>query len=51
MYEIPDAVEAAGYSQVTKARLNGEKLKKLGWIPRYTIETGMKRTIDILGAL
>lgn len=48
VFEIPDAVEAAGYSKATKARLNGEKLKKLGWTPRYTIETGMKRTIDIL---
>lgn len=51
VFEIPDAVEAAGYSKATKARLNGEKLKTLGWTPRYTIETGMKRTIDILGAL
>ena len=51
VYEIPDAVEAAGYSMATKARLNGEKLKKLGWEPRYTIHTGMKRTIDILASL
>ena len=48
VFEIPDAVEAAGYSKATKARLDGEKLKKLGWMPQYTIETGMKRTIDIL---
>lgn len=48
VFEIPDAVEAAGYSKATKARLNGERLKKLGWMPRYTIQTGMKRTIDIL---
>ena len=51
VFEIPDAVEAAGYSKATKARLNGEKLKKLGWMPKYTIETGMKRTIEILGSL
>lgn len=51
VFEIPDSVEASGYSKVTKARLNGEKLKKLGWMPKYTIETGMKRTIDILGVL
>lgn len=51
VFEIPDAVEAAGYSKATKARLNGEKLKKLGWIPRYTIQTGMERTIDILKSL
>lgn len=51
VFEIPDAVEAAGYSKATKARLDGEKLKKLGWMPQYTIETGMKRTIDILELL
>lgn len=51
VFEIPDAIEAAGYSMATKARLNGEKLKKLGWEPRYTIYTGMKRTIDILASL
>ena len=51
VFEIPDAVEASGYSKATKARLNGEKLKKLGWVPRYTIQTGMERTIDILESL
>ena len=51
VFEIPDALEATGYSKATKARLNGEKLKKLGWMPRYTIQTGMKRTIDIIESL
>lgn len=51
VFETPDVVEAAGYSKATKARLDGEKLKKLGWVPRYNIQTGMKRTIDILEAL
>lgn len=48
VFEIPDAVEAAGYSKATKARLNGTKLKKLGWTPEYNIKTGMERTIAIL---
>ena len=48
VFEIPDAVEAAGYSTATKARLNGEKLAALGWSPRYTIDSGLKRTIKIL---
>lgn len=48
VFEIPDAVEAAGYSKATKARLNGTKLKKLGWTPKYNIKTGMERTIAIL---
>lgn len=51
VFEVPNAVEAAGYSKATKARLNGEKLKKLGWVPRYTVQTGMERTIDILESL
>lgn len=48
VFEIPDEVEAAGYSKATKARLNGDKLKNLGWKPRYDIKSGMERTIKIL---
>jgi len=48
VYEIPDSTEASGYSTATKARLNGAKLKSLGWHPLYTIQEGVKRTIDIL---
>lgn len=48
LFEIPDSTEAAGYSTATKARLNGNKLKALGWSPRYDIYSGIKRTISIL---
>ena len=48
IFEVPDAVEAAGYSKVTKARLDGSKLKALGWKPQYDIRTGIERTIRIL---
>ena len=47
-FELPDRVEAAGYSKATKARLDGRKLKELGWTPRYTIQAGLERTIGIL---
>lgn len=47
-FEIPDSIEAAGYSKATKARLNGEKLKKIGWKPKYNIQDGIERTIRIL---
>ena len=50
VFETPDAVEAAGYSKATKARLDGHKLQELGWKPKYDIRSGMKRTIDILEA-
>ena len=51
VFEIPDAVEAAGYSTATKARLDGHKLHELGWIPRYDIKSGIERTIEILKSL
>lgn len=51
IFDIPDAVEAAGFSKATKARLDGSKLKELGWKPEYDIKTGVERTIDILKTL
>ncbi len=48
VFEVPDEVESAGYSRATKARLDGSKLKKLGWSAHYSIEEGITRTIDIL---
>ena len=48
VFEIPDAVEAAGYSRATKARLDGHKLAALGWKPRYSIREGIERTIKVL---
>ncbi len=51
VFEIPDAVEAAGYSTATKARLNGHKLAALGWKPRYDIHAGIERTMKILSKI
>lgn len=48
LFELPDEVEKAGYSTATKARLDGSKLKKLGWRPFYDIRGGIGRTITIL---
>ena len=48
VFEQPDFVERAGYSTATKARLNGHKIQKLGWKPKYTIISGIVRTIQIL---
>lgn len=48
IFEIPDNVEKTGYSTATKARLDGSKVKGLGWQPRYNIISGMKRNINIL---
>lgn len=51
VFELPDAVEAAGYSTATKARLSGQKLKALGWQPKYDIKSGLERTVRILKSL
>ena len=50
VFEIPDDVEAAGYSTATKARLDNRKISKLGWSATVNIETGIQRTIDILSS-
>jgi len=48
IYKKPDDAEMAGYSKVTKARLNNEKIKALGWNAIYDIKQGIARCIDIL---
>lgn len=48
VFEIPDAVESAGYSTATKARLEGHKLMELGWKPMYDVQSGIDRTVRIL---
>lgn len=51
VFQIPDEIEAKGYSKATKARLNGSKLKELGWKPHFNMQTGLERTISILKSL
>lgn len=48
VFELPDAVEQAGYSKATKAILCSKKLQALGWKAQYTIQNGLPRTIEIL---
>lgn len=48
IFELPDEIEKAGYSTATKARLDGSKLRALGWTAKYSIGDGIKRTLDIL---
>jgi len=48
VFDMPNEVESAGYSVVTKARLDGHKLIDLGWKPSFGLDFGIKRTIEIL---
>ena len=48
VFEIPDAVETAGYSKATKAILDSTKLQALGWQADFPMEKGLQHTIKIL---
>ncbi len=48
VFELPDEIEALGYSKATISRFDGSKLKGLNWKPNYDISTGIARTIRVL---
>lgn len=48
VFDLPDAVEAAGYSKATKAMLDDRKIRETGFGPMYDLKTGLKQTIEIL---
>ena len=45
IFELPDKVEAQGYSTATKAIMSHKKINELGWKARYTISDGINRTL------
>ena len=48
IFDIPNDYEKKGFSKVTHAVLNGEKLLGLGWKPIWDLKEGIQSTIDIL---
>ena len=48
VFDLPDAVEAAGFSKATKARLDSTKLQGLGWKAQFDIKTALDHTIGIM---
>lgn len=48
VFELPDETEKAGYSTAVTARLNGKKLKQLGWQAKYDMQSGIRQTIAVL---
>ena len=48
VFDLPDEVEAQGFSTVTKARLSNEKIKKIGFVPEYDIVSGIERTLMMM---
>lgn len=48
IFELPDAVEKAGYSTATKAILATSKIEQLGWHAQTSIAEGIAKTVQIL---
>lgn len=48
VYELPDEIEAKGFSRSRNCILVNDKLKSLGWQGTYTLEEGLKDTIEYL---
>ena len=46
-FELPPEAEQKGYSSVTRAVLNPQRLMQLGWQPLYDLETGLRHTLEI----
>ena len=51
VFDLPERTEAAGFSKVTKARLDGSRLRALGWKAAVAPEEGIRRTLAILKSL
>lgn len=47
-FELPNELEAKGFSKATVARLDSSKLQSIGWKANYNIDSGLERTIKIL---
>ena len=46
-FELPPEMEQKGYSTVSRAVLNPEKIMKFGWQPQYDLRTGLEHTLEI----
>lgn len=51
IFEIANEIERRGFSKSSKAVMDGQKLKGLGWRPNERIESGIKKTIETLSNL
>lgn len=51
IFELPNEMEKRGFSAVTKAVLNSEKLQQLGWNAKTNLSRGIHDTLDILESL
>lgn len=48
VFEAPPDIERAGYSTVSRAVIKPNKLNALGWNAKFTLDSGLTRTLSIL---
>lgn len=48
IFDIPDKTESIGYSTATKACLDSTKIREAGWKASYSLEKGLRETVEIL---
>ncbi len=48
VFDIPNDEQNTGCAPFTLGILGADKLKKLGWKPRYSLKEGIKRTVEFL---
>ncbi|MCB6992365.1 NAD-dependent epimerase/dehydratase family protein [bacterium 210820-DFI.6.37] len=48
VFDIPDSTENTGCAPFTLGILSSEKIRKLGWKPHYSLQEGLKRTVEFL---
>lgn len=48
VFELPSEAERQGYSVAMNAILDNERIKSIGFNPRYTMKDAIRRTIEIL---
>ncbi len=48
IFESATDYEKKSYNMMDNSSLNAEKLESLGWIARYSVEEGVRRTIEIM---
>ncbi len=48
IFDLPDEIESKGFSKPQNCILKTDKLKELGWMGKYDLQTGIRETISIL---
>ena len=51
IFELPNEIQAKGFSKVLKVVLSNDKIRTLGWKPKDDTYSGVKKTIEILKSL